>query len=162
MLIEITLLFIGSPWHGSDRCTCLLQRVDSLDTYAQPWLRSIDFLLRLLLVLFPLRSDFIDSLFEQDLELRLRSQFLVVLLAGCLEQPSLVLHHLAQFVHDAIVPAKFLFFRFDLANGDVDERTALLVRGSSAKASDSCHVRRATGGRRAEVRCPLIDLRGNR
>ena len=99
MLIELGIFVSSTTWHsiGCDN------RVNKIDTNAETGLSRVHFHLRMLTVLLALRFDFVDSLFEQDLELGLARQLLIVLLPGSLEQPTLMLHHLAKLFHDTVV-----------------------------------------------------------
>ena len=81
VLIKCTRLSLGSrtTGHGSSG----LGRSDQIDADAEAWLRRVHFHLSMLLMLFPFGFNLIDSLFQEDLEFSLRSQFFIVLETCC-------------------------------------------------------------------------------
>ena len=95
MLIEISIIFESSNdrLSNSTRSVRSLGWIDQINSHAKPRLSRVHLHLSVLLVLFPLGFDLVNSLFKHDLQLSLRSKLFIVLLASHLEQFPLMLHH---------------------------------------------------------------------
>jgi len=142
MLIEL-IVFVSGASRNDAGCG---RRIDKVDSDTEAWLSGVDLHLSMLAMLLTLRFDFINSLLEENLELRLTRQLLVVLLPSCLEQSSLMLHHFTKFVHDTVVAPQFLLLSLDLARRNIDQRATLLVRSSAAEGAGCCHMSGSTSG----------------
>jgi len=122
MLVQL-LFFLGTSLASTDR----LPSSHVTHTNTKAWLRNVNLLLGLLLVLLALALDFIDSLFQKLFKLCLTLHLLVVLQACNLQEPPLILEHLSKLLDNSLVPLDLLFFRFNLPLGDEDQRAGLLV-----------------------------------
>jgi hypothetical protein len=116
MSVELVLVLTscGDARGRATRGSFLGSASDHIDTDAQTWSRRINLHLGLLLVLFALLLDLINSRLEQDLKLSLASELLVILGTGIFQILALMLHHFPELVHDTLIPSKLFLLRLSL------------------------------------------------
>ena len=151
MLIQLIVFICGSE--GAWGYSTWGWWVDKVDTDAETWLRCVHLHLSMPLVLLPFRFDFVDGLLEEDLKLGLRGKLLVVLLAGVLQESTLMLHHFPELIHHTVISMQFLLLCLYFAHGNVHKWSTLLIRGSSAQTC-SRHMCRPSSCCRTKVGSP--------
>ena len=157
LFVESTLSTGGSH---SAIDTRSLGRCHEVDADTKTRLSRVHFHLGVPLVMFPFRSHFVNGLFKQNLQLGLRSKFLVVLESCSFQKSPLMLHHLAELVHDSVISSQLFLLSFDFAWREIHEWATLLVRCHAAQsATIGESMGGAAGRRRTKVSSPLVHLR---